>query len=149
MSNEQRGKFIIRSFSLVDQDSVIALWHACGLARPNNNPAKDIARKLKVNPELFLVGEVAGKIVGTVMVGYEGHRGWINYLGVLPEYQGQGFGQQLMARAEVLLGERGCPKINLQVRLLNTKVIAFYEALGFRLDQVVSLGKRLEPDNEG
>lgn len=81
------------------------------------------------------------------MVGYEGHRGWINYLGVLPEYQGQGLGRALMARAETLLAQHGCPKINLQVRASNTKVIQFYEKIGFRMDEVVSMGKRLEIDN--
>ena len=140
---------IIRPFTGADEETVIAVWRACGLTHPNNDPYKDIARKMKVAPEMFLVYELDGKIVGTVMAGYEGHRGWINYLGVLPEYQGRGLGRELMDRAEVLLVERGCPKINLQVRTNNTKVIKFYEAIGFSRDEVVSMGKRLAPDNAG
>lgn len=137
----------IRPFQPSDEPAVIGVWQASGLTHPNNDPHKDIARKMKVNPELFLVGELDGQIVGTVMVGYEGHRGWINYLGVIPQYQGHGFGEALMAEAEALLRQRGCPKINLQVRTTNTKVISFYQKLGFNIDETVSLGKRLEPDN--
>jgi len=139
--------YVIKPFRLSDQHAVIDVWRACGLTHPHNDPHKDVARKLKVNPEMLLVCETDGKIVGTVMVGYEGHRGWINYLGVLPEYQGQGLGRALMARAETLLAQHGCPKINLQVRASNTKVIQFYEKIGFRMDEVVSMGKRLEIDN--
>jgi ribosomal protein S18 acetylase RimI-like enzyme len=140
--------FAIRPFMLSDEEAVIGVWKASGLTHPNNDPHKDIARKMKVNPELFLVGELDGQIVGTVMAGYEGHRGWINYLGVTPEQQGKGLGEALMVEAERLLRERGCPKINLQVRTTNTKVIAFYQKIGFAIDQTVSLGKRLEPDNQ-
>lgn len=141
------SNFVIRSFEVADEEAVVGVWDASGLTHPNNDPHKDIARKMKVNPELFLVGELDGQIVGTVMVGYDGHRGWINYLGVTPQHQGHGYGQALMAEAERLLRERGCPKINLQVRGTNTKVIAFYEKIGFALDHTVSLGKRLDPDN--
>ena len=140
-------KAVIRPFTLSDKEAVIAVWRACGLTHPNNDPRKDIARKLKVNPEMFLVCEMDGKIVGTVMIGYEGHRGWINYLGVLPEYQGQGLGRELMDRAEAKLVERGCAKINLQIRATNTKVIRFYKGIGFKVDEVVSMGKRLDIDN--
>src|SRR5512132_962748 len=106
----------------------------------------DIERKLKVNPEWFLVGIMDGRVVAAVMAGYEGHRGWINYLAVAPEVQRQGLGRQMMAQAEKRLREHGCPKINLQVRTSNTGVIAFYERLGYKSDDVVSLGKRLEQD---
>ena len=85
-------------------------------------------------------------VVGAVMAGYEGHRGWINYLAVEPGRRRQGLGRELMATAERLLAERGCPKINLQVRSENADVIAFYGALGYRQDEVVSLGKRLIDD---
>jgi ribosomal protein S18 acetylase RimI-like enzyme len=87
---------VIRPFTRLDEEAVIAVWRACGLTHPNNDPRKDIARKLKVNPEMFLVYEMDDRIIGTVMAGYEGHRGWINYLGVLPEYQGRGLGRALM-----------------------------------------------------
>ena len=138
---------IIRPFTLSDKEAVVEVWRACGLTHPNNDPHQDIAQKMKVDPEMFLVCEVDGTIIGTVMVGYEGHRGWINYLGVLPGYQGQGLGRELMDRAEALLVERGCAKINLQIRATNTRVIQFYEGIGFKVDEVVSMGKRLGIDN--
>jgi len=137
----------IRSYRVTDEASVIALWRACGLVRPQNDPQKDITRKLKVNPEWFLVAEVDRQIVGAVMAGYEGHRGWINYLAVEPARQRGGLGRALMTEAEQRLRAAGCPKINLQVRTDNAAAIAFYERIGFRRDQVVSLGKRLVPDS--
>lgn len=136
----------IRPFHLADQESVVELWSRCALVRPWNDPRKDIARKLAVQPELFLVLEIDGAVTGTVMAGYEGHRGWINYLAVDPTARRRGAGRALMAEAERLLRERGCPKINLQVRCDNRQAIAFYERVGFGEDAVVSLGKRLEPD---
>lgn len=139
--------FQIRSFDAADEAAVIALWEVCGLVVPQNAPAADIARKLQVNPEWFLVGEVEGSIVATCMVGYEGHRGWINYLAVHPDLRRQGLARQMMEHAEKLLREAGCPKINLQVRKSNAAVIAFYESLGFGVDEVVSLGKRLVKDS--
>ena len=129
-----------------DAEAVIALWRACDLLRPQNDPRKDIARKLRVNPEWFLVGEAGGRIVGAVMAGYEGHRGWINYLAVDPAHRRGGLGRQLMAEAERVLRAAGCPKINLQVRPDNRDVIAFYERIGFAVEGAVSLGKRLEKD---
>jgi ribosomal protein S18 acetylase RimI-like enzyme len=140
------AKFQIRPFKKTDEAAVTALWRACGLVRPQNDPARDIARKLRVNPELFLVAEQDGRIVGSVMAGYEGHRGWINYLGVAPELQRGGLGRALMAEAERLLSAAGCPKINLQVRPDNRAAIAFYERIGFAVEGAVSLGKRLEKD---
>ena len=136
----------IRPFETTDESAVIALWDRCGLLRPWNEPRKDIARKQMVRPDLFLVGVVNGDVVATVMAGYEGHRGWINYLAVSPDHQRQGLGRTIMQAAEQRLRESGCPKINLQVRGTNQQVIDFYRSLGFQLDDVVSLGKRLEFD---
>ena len=136
----------IRPFQPADAAGVVALWQACDLLRPQNNPHQDIARKLKVNPEWFLVAEADGRIVGAVMAGYEGHRGWINYLAVDPARRRGGLGRKLMAEAEQRLRAAGCPKINLQVRTSNRDVIAFYQRIGFAPDDVVSLGKRLEAD---
>ncbi len=136
----------IRPFHVSDEAAVIGLWSRCGLVRPVNDPAKDIRRKLSVNPELFLVGTLDKRIIAAVMVGYEGHRGWINYLAVDPDHRRRGYGGQLMAEAEKLLRAVGCPKINLQVRADNRAVIDFYQRIGFRMDDVVSLGKRLEQD---
>lgn len=136
----------IRSFDPDDEREVIALWHQCGLTRPWNDPARDIQRKLTVQPELFLVGIAHGHIVGTVMGGYDGHRGWINYLAVAPESRQHGYGRALMAAAEAGLRKLGCPKINLQVRGGNDAAMGFYRALGFAPDEAVCLGKRLEQD---
>lgn len=136
----------IRPFDPRDEEAVIALWRACDLVRPWNDPRKDIARKRRVNPEWFLVAELEARIVGTVMAGYEGHRGWINYLAVEGERRRSGLGRRLVDAAEAALREAGCAKINLQVRSTNAGVIAFYERLGYVRDDVVSLGKRLEGD---
>jgi ribosomal protein S18 acetylase RimI-like enzyme len=136
----------IHPFQAAHEEAVIALWHACGLVVPQNDPRRDIARKLLVNPELFLVGERDGKVIATCMAGYEEHRGWINYLAVAPEHQRKGFAREIMAHAEARLRAAGCPKINLQVRSTNAAVIAFYEQLGFQVDAVTSLGKRLASD---
>ena len=136
----------IRAFDPAETDTVIALWHACGLVRPWNDPRKDIARKLLVQPELFLVLEEEGRVAGTAMVGFDGHRGWVYYLAVDPELRGRGFGGRLMAEAERLLIDLGCPKLNLQVRAGNEAVTGFYDALGYGRDAIVNFSKRLIPD---
>ena len=136
----------IRRFAETDSEAVIALWQRCGLLRPWNDPRKDIARKLRVQPELFLVGVVDARIAASVMAGYEGHRGWINYLAVDPGLRRGGLGRAIMAAAEKGLAELGCPKVNLQIRRGNEDVVAFYDRLGYVEDDVVSMGKRLESD---
>jgi len=133
----------IRPFEIKEEDAVIQLWTDCGLVRSWNNPNKDIACKLTVNPEWFLVGAIDHTIMASVMAGYDGHRGWIYYLAVHPDFQKNGYGQQIMQAAEKMLKEAGCPKINLQVRTSNTKMVKFYERIGFAMDDVVSMGKRL------
>jgi ribosomal protein S18 acetylase RimI-like enzyme len=136
----------IRAFGEADAPAVIALWEACGLTRPWNDPVKDIARKLGVQRELFLVGETDGALMASAMVGYDGHRGWVNYLAVHPDHQRQGHGARLMQQAEQGLLSLGCPKINMQIRASNAQVLAFYRRLGYVADDVVCLGKRLIPD---
>jgi ribosomal protein S18 acetylase RimI-like enzyme len=136
----------IRAFEAADEEEVIALWSRCGLLRPWNDPRKDIVRKQSVQRDLFLVAIVDGAIAATLMAGYEGHRGWINYLAVDPPLRRRGIGRALMAEAELRLRQLGCPKINLQIRRDNPEAIAFYERIGFREDPVVSFGKRLEHD---
>src|SRR5262245_5901107 len=106
----------LRCFGPEDEPAVVALWQRCGLTWPGHDPHREIERKMRVRPDLFLVAVVDGVVVGTVMAGYEGHRGWINYLGVEPEHRRRGVGRALMEEAERLLRESGCPKINLQVR---------------------------------
>lgn len=132
----------IRPYRPADEAAVIALWRDCELQNWED-PRKNIARKLRVNPDWFLVGEVDGAIVGTCMVGYEGHRGWINLLAVAPAHRRGGKGRALMAEAERILRAAGCAKINLQVRATNRQVLAFYKKLGFATENLVHLGKRL------
>ena len=136
-------KMEIRPFDTSDEASVVQLWSACGLTVPWNDPHHDIQRKLKIQPEMFLVACSEGRIIATVMAGYDGHRGWINYLAVHPQYRHSGIGRRMMDEAEILLRAAGCPKVNLQVRSKNAAVIEFYKQIGFRADDVVSLGKRL------
>ncbi|AFT72599.1 Acetyltransferase, GNAT family protein 9 [Alloalcanivorax dieselolei B5] len=116
------------------------------MTRPWNDPNSDISRKLHVQPELFFVGEVDGKVVASAMAGYDGHRGSVFYLAVSPEHQHRGFGQILMLKVEDALTAMGCPKLNIVVRSSNKQVLAFYRHLGYAVDDVVSMGKRLIPD---
>jgi ribosomal protein S18 acetylase RimI-like enzyme len=134
---------LIRPFRRDDTDAVVQLWTDCSLVRPWNDPRADIERKLTEQPELFLVGEVDGTLVATAMAGYDGHRGWVHYVAVDPTRRREGLGRAIVGRVESLLVERGCPKLNLQVRSDNTVVLGFYRGLGYGEDQVVSLGKRL------
>ena len=136
----------VRPYRECDQDAVVALWRQCGLVRPWNDPAKDIRRKLGIQRDLFLVGSLDGRLVATIMVGYEGHRGWVNYLSVAADCRRRGFGRLLMDEAESRLRSLGCPKINLQIRRSNAGVVAFYRSMGYAEDDVVSMGKRLIED---
>jgi ribosomal protein S18 acetylase RimI-like enzyme len=137
----------LRPYDSRDESSVIALWNECGITRPWNDPVKDIARKLTVQPELFLVGESDGQLVATAMFGFDGTRGWVHYLAVAPGRQGESLGRAIMTEGERLLTAMGCPKLNLQVRSGNERVIGFYRALGYAPDDTVSLGKRLISDS--
>lgn len=137
----------IRSYEESDEDAVIDLWQRCGLVVPQNDPRRDIARKMEVGRELFLVGEANGQVVASVMGGYNGHRGWVNYLAVSPDHQRKSYGTLLMRALEKMLLERGCPKLNLQIRRTNDSVISFYNSIGYAEDAVVSMGKRLIPDH--
>jgi len=138
----------IRVFSQDDFEEVITLWERCDLLRPWNDPEMDIERKLNHDPDLFLVAVVGGEIVGTLMGGYDGHRGSAYYLGVHPDYQGRGFANALINRLEKKLIARGCPKINVMVREENDAVLGFYEKLDYEMQDSVLLGKRLIEDRE-
>ncbi len=140
------SELVVRAFVETDSADVIALWEQAGLTRPWNDPARDIARKMVVDPELFLVGCVDGTLVASAMGGYDGHRGWVNYLAVDVSCRGRGFARQIMDHLEAMLLARGCPKLNLQVRADNKAALAFYEAAGYVQDDVFSLGKRLIAD---
>lgn len=134
----------IRPYKEVDENQVLQIWADCGLIVAWNDPRADIQRKLAVQRHLFLVGCADGHVIATVMAGYEGHRGWINYLAVKPGSQGTGIGKLMMEKVDGLLKAEGCPKINLQVRSSNNRVIGFYEAMGYKVDDVLSLGERMD-----
>lgn len=139
----------VRPFSLSDTDAVVALWQETGLTRPWNNPYQDISRKLTVQPELFLVATEEGALVGTVMAGYDGHRGWLYYLAAAASHRGRGVGRLLVAEAERLLEALGCPKVQLMVRPDNTGARGFYDALGYEPFETWATGKRLVVDGPG
>jgi ribosomal protein S18 acetylase RimI-like enzyme len=143
----RRDALALRPYEAHDEDAVVELWTRCDLVRPWNDPRRDIARKLGVQRELFVVALRGDALVGTVMAGFEGHRGWINYLAVDPAWRGRGIARALMAHAEGGLEVLGCPKVNLQVRAGNASALACYGRLGYARDEVVSLGKRLRPDD--
>lgn len=135
--------FLIRPFNHEDTEQVVNLWRECGLLFPGNDPYNDIRLKIAFQPELFLVGTMERKIAATLMAGYDGHRGWLNYLGVLPEFQRSGFGKRMIQHAADLLKSLECPKINLQVRNTNLGVIEFYKKIGFLEHEVSSMQMRL------
>ncbi|MFT6955337.1 MAG: ribosomal protein S18 acetylase RimI-like enzyme [Halieaceae bacterium] len=138
---------IIREYLPQDLDAVITLWSDCGRVVPYNSPERDIERKMKVDPDLFLVGIDGGELVAIVMGGYEGRRGWINYLAVIPFKQRRSYGRLIMNAVEARIERKGCAKINLQIRSTNKAVVAFYQSLGYRIDDVTGMGKRLDPDD--
>jgi ribosomal protein S18 acetylase RimI-like enzyme len=123
---------------------VVDLWKKGDLVVPQNDPVQDIRKKIDFQPDLFFVALLNGNVIGSIMVGYEGHRGWLNYLAVLPEYQNQGYGRKLVEEAVHELEKLGCVKINLQVRRSNVAGVEFYRHLGFKEDDVISMGKRLK-----
>ncbi|WP_410014104.1 GNAT family acetyltransferase [Sodalis sp. C49] len=138
----------IRVFRQDDFEEVITLWERCDLLRPWNDPEMDIERKMQCGADLFMVAEVAGEVVGSIMGGYDGHRGSAYYLGVHPDYRGRGIANALISRLEKKLIARGCPKIHLMVREDNEAVIGMYEKLEYELIESVTLGKRLIEDQE-
>lgn len=146
-------EWIIRAFQDGDTEPVVALWREAGLTRPWNDPHLDIARKRAVQPELFLVaalptpGSPEGvTVIGSVMAGYDGHRGWLYYLATAESVRGRGVARALVHEAERLLEEMGCPKVQLMVREGNEAVLGFYDALGYERFTVANTGKRLVAD---
>ncbi|MGH8781369.1 GNAT family acetyltransferase [Paraburkholderia sp.] len=138
----------IRCFDARDTEPVIALWQTVfpeyrNPDKPQRDPRLSIANKLATQPELFFVAEREARVIGTVMAGYDGHRGWLYSLAVDPAQRRLGIGTQLVAHVEAALNARGCPKLNLQVLSTRADVRAFYESLGYRADEVISFGKRL------
>ena len=136
----------ICSFRQEDEAPLIKLWERCELVVAWNNPSKDISRKVQLDPEGLLLGWHDNSLIASVMAGYEGHRGWINYLAVDPEFRRKGLGKTMMKAAETYLEQFECPKINLQIRAQNHQVIEFYKSIGFLQEDIINMGKRLIPD---
>jgi len=136
----------IRPFDRADTEAVVALWQAAGLTRPWNDPHQDIERKLSVQPELFLVAVDVDAVIGSVMAGYDGHRGWLYYLASDPARRGEGIARALVAAAEERLLAMGCPKVQLMVRPDNEGARGFYDALGYEQFDIWATGKRLIAD---
>jgi ribosomal protein S18 acetylase RimI-like enzyme len=140
----KHGSCEIEAYRASDQEHVVSLWEDVFRDDPPANaPLGMIARKLTVQPELFLVARVAGQLVGTVLAGFDGVRGWIHHLAVAPRYRRRGVASALMTAAERGLLALGCPKVNLQVRATNAEVVAFYRSLGYVVEERLSLGKRI------
>ena len=134
----------VRSYVETDEAAVAALWREVFTSMPAWNHAEtDIRRKLAVQRELFLVATIDSEIVGTAMGGYDGHRGWVYYVATSPRHRRQGIGTALMQAIERKLDEIGCPKLNLQVRAKDREVVAFYETLGYHVEERISMGKLL------
>jgi hypothetical protein len=135
----------IRVFDEADEPAVVALWkEVFAYPEPRNDPAAIIRRKLAAQRNLFFVAVADGKVAGTVMGGYDGHRGWIYSLAVDPAHRRQKLGTALIRHVEKALAERGCPKINLQVLPSNAAAIGFYEKLGYHVEERISMGKVLD-----
>jgi ribosomal protein S18 acetylase RimI-like enzyme len=134
----------IRVYEDRDEAQVVALWgEVLADGAPHNDPVTSLRSKLAVERDLLLVAVVDGTVIGTVMGGYDGHRGWVYAVAVAPAYRRRGIGAALLRRLEAALAERGCMKVNLQVRASNAGVVAFYEKLGYAVEERVSMGKRL------
>ena len=129
-----------------DEAATVALWHAAGLTRLWNDPAADFRMALANATSAVLLAREGQALAGSVLVGFDGHRGWVYYLATDPAQRGQGVGRALMAAAEAWLIERGCPKIQLMVRGDNLAAKGFYAAIGYEVQDVVTIGKRLSPN---
>ena len=132
----------VREARAEEKLAVIEIWRACELVKPQNDPSQDFDLALQTETSTVLVLESHSQLIGTVMAGFDGHRGWFYYLAVLPQFQSIGNGQLLVESAEKWLVDQGAPKTMLMVRHTNSKVIAFYEKLGYKLEDTHVMGKR-------
>ena len=137
---------LIREYESSDKAGVLLVWRTCDLLRAWNNAELDIERKVAYQRDLFFVGLVGDELVATAMFGYDGHRGWLYYFGVLPAYQGRGYGGEMLSFGEAQLLKLGCPKLNFQVRPENKEVGDFYGRFGYTEEDILSFGKRLIED---
>lgn len=138
-----KNELIIEVFSEMYRKEVIKLWERCGLLFPGNDPDYDITLKTGFQPGLFFIGLASGRVTASLMAGFDGHRGWLNYLGVDPEFRGKGYGKAIVTHAVEKLRIMGCPKVNLQVRNSNPGVIGFYKKSGFQLHDVTCMQIKL------
>ncbi|MFC3714516.1 GNAT family acetyltransferase [Sphingoaurantiacus capsulatus] len=127
-----------------EADAAVALWQACGLTRPWNDPHADLKFAFDTPTSTILAGRIDGKLAATVMVGFDGHRGWVYYLAVDPTLQRGGHGAVMMRAAEDWLRGQGVPKLNLMVRGDNAVATGFYEAIGYDRSDVIVLQKFLD-----
>jgi hypothetical protein len=134
----------IRTYLVTDREPLIALWERCLLTRPWNDPSADIDLAIRADSAEIFIGLHGDHLIASVMVGFDGHRGWVYYLAVDPSYRKNGHGRKLMAIAEAWLVERHAPKIQLMVRGDNETAIGFYAALGYTEQNVKTIGKRLD-----
>lgn len=140
---------VIRPFERTDTEAVLAVWrdafpqYDAEAAPPHRDPRHSIEFKLATQPELFFVAIHDLRLVGTLMAGYDGHRGWLYSLGVVHDARRLSIGRTLLAHAEAALAARGCRKVNLQVLPGNDDACHFYEALGYRVEERISFGKVL------
>ncbi len=135
---------MIEELTLDDTSAAVALWERAGLTRPWNDAAADFRRAVTEGSSVVLGIRATDQLLAAVMVGDDGHRGWVYYLAVADSARGTGLGRQLMEAAESWLKRRGCPKIQFMVRADNTPVLAFYDHLGYPLQECVVLGRRLD-----
>ena len=147
IQNETGSLLQIISFQSDHTEALIQLWHRCNLLVPWNNPWQDIERKMTRDGDWLLIGFIQEALVATVMAGYDGHRGWLNYLGVDPDFRRRGLAKEMVAAAVARLTAAGCIKINLQIRESNHSAVEFYRRIGFKTDPVMSMGLRLAPDD--
>ncbi|RZO69565.1 MAG: GNAT family acetyltransferase [OM182 bacterium] len=137
----------VRAYQNGDEARVVAIWKACGLAVAWNEPVRDVERKLRHSSEVFLVGVSRGEIIATVMFGYDGHRGSVNYLAEAAGHQNQGVARELMQVLAARLACLECPKINLMIRQSNPQAERFYHAVDYKQDPVIVVSKRLLNDD--
>lgn len=135
----------IRPFALADHAALVQLWAACGLHRSRSDRMQALALKLERDPDLFLVAEFEGRLVGSLMGTWDGRRGWVNRLAVAEAFRGRGLARQLMALLERRLRERGCEKVNLLIERDNVEVSSFYAGLGYAADDLVFMEKWIAP----
>lgn len=135
---------MLRAAEPSDREAVVALWEAAGLTRPWNDPRADFDLALQGPSSAVLLAHDGDGPIGSVMVGFDGHRGWVYYLASAPDRRGEGIGSEMMRAAEDWLKARGCPKIQLMVRGDNHAARGFYSAIGYELQDVVTIGRRLD-----